>query len=68
MDERIALAFNEDERELIERAYAEAEVSEAERDSEMLGLSEDRLSGKLREKLILDLARLRGYGESSSLK
>lgn len=68
MDERIALAFNEDERELLERAYAEAEVSEAERDSEMLGLSEDRLSGKLREKLILDLARLRGYGESSSLK
>lgn len=68
MDERIALAFNKDERELLERAYAEAEVSEAERDSEMLGLSEDRLSGKLREKLILDLARLRGYGESSSLK
>lgn len=68
MDERIALAFNEDEREMLERAYAEAEVSEAERDSEMLGLSEDRLSGKLREKLILDLARLRGYGESSSLK
>lgn len=68
MDERIALAFNEDERELLERAYAEAEVSEAERDSEMLGLSEDRLSGKLREKLVLDLARLRGYGESSSLK
>lgn len=68
MDERIALAFNEDERELLEQAYAEAEVSEAERDSEMLGLSEDRLSGKLREKLILDLARLRGYGESSSLK
>lgn len=68
MDERIALAFNEDERELLERAYAEAEVSEAERDSEMLGLSEDRLSGKLREKLLLDLARLRGYGESSSLK
>ena len=68
MDERIALAFNEDERELLERAYVEAEVSEAERDSEMLGLSEDRLSGKLREKLILDLARLRGYGESSSLK
>ena len=68
MDERIALAFNEDERELLERAYAEAEVSEAERDSEMLRLSEDRLSGKLREKLILDLARLRGYGESSSLK
>lgn len=68
MDERIALAFNEDERELLERAYAEAEVSEAERDSEMLGLSEDRLSGKLREKLILDLARLRGYGESGSLK
>ena len=29
MDERIALAFNEDERELIERAYADAEVSEA---------------------------------------
>jgi hypothetical protein len=68
MDERIALAFNEDERELLEWAYAEAEVSEAERDSEMLGLSEDRLSGKLREKLVLDLARLRGYGESSSLK
>lgn len=68
MDERVALAFNEDERELLERAYAEAEVSEAERDSEMLRLSEDRLSGKLREKLILDLARLRGYGESSSLK
>lgn len=68
MDERIALAFNEDERELLERAYAEAEVSEAERDSEMLGLSEDRLSGKLRETLILDLARLRGYGESGSLK
>lgn len=68
MDERIALAFNEDERELLERAYAEAEVSEAERDSEMLGLSEDRLSGKLREKLLLDLTRLRGYGESSSLK
>lgn len=68
MDERIALAFNEDERELLERAYAEAEVSEAERDSEMLGLSEDRLSGKLREKLILDLERLRGYGESGSLK
>ena len=68
MDERIALAFNEDERELLERAYAEAEVSEAERDSEMLGLSEDRLSGKLREKLLLDLTRLRSYGESSSLK
>lgn len=68
MDERVALAFNEDERELLERAYAEAEVSEAERDSEKLGLSEDRLSGKLREKLILDLAQLRGYGESGSLK
>ena len=68
MDERVALAFNEDERELLERAYAEAEVSEAERDSEMLGLSEDRLSGELREKLILDLTQLRGYGESGSLK
>lgn len=68
MDERIALAFNKDERELLERAYAETEASEAVRDSEMLGLSEDRLSGKLREKLVLDLARLRSYGESSSLK
>jgi len=66
--ERIALAFNKDEQELLERAYAEAEVSEAERESEMLELSEDRLSGKLREKLVLDLARLRGYGESGSLK
>lgn len=68
MDERIALAFNKDEREMLERAYAETEVSEAVRESEMLELSEDRLSGKLREKLVLDLARLRGYGESSSLK
>lgn len=68
MDERIALAFNKDEQEMLERAYAETEVSEAERDSEMLGLSEDRLSGKLREKLVLDLAQLRGYGESGSLK
>lgn len=68
MDERIALAFNKDERELLERAYAEAEVSEAVRESEMLRLSEDRLSGKLREKLVLDLTRLRSYGESSSLK
>lgn len=68
MDERIALAFNKDEREMLERAYAETEVSEAVRESEMLGLSEDRLSGKLREKLVLDLARLRGYGESRSLK
>ena len=68
MDERIALAFNKDEREMLERAYAETEVSEAVRESETLGLSEDRLSGKLREKLVLDLARLRGYGESSSLK
>lgn len=68
MDERIALAFNKDEQEMLERAYAETEASEAVRESEMLGLSEDRLSGKLREKLVLDLARLRGYGESSSLK
>ena len=68
MDERIALAFNKDEQEMLERAYAETEASEAVRESEMLGLSEDRLSGKLREKLALDLARLRGYGESRSLK
>lgn len=68
MDERIALAFNKDEQEMLERAYAETEASEAVREGEMLGLSEDRLSGKLREKLVLDLARLRGYGESSSLK
>ena len=68
MGDRVALAFSQDEEELLNRAYKETGVTDSERDSEMLGLSEDRLSGKLREKLILDLARLRGYGESSSLK
>lgn len=66
--EKVALAFSQDEEELLNKAYNEAGVSDNERESEMLGLSEDRLSGKLREKLVLDLARLRSYGESSSLK
>lgn len=66
--EKVALAFSRDEEELLNKAYSEAGVTDSERESEMLGLSEDRLSGKLREKLVLDLARLRGYGESSSLK
>lgn len=66
--ERVTLAFSQDEEELLNKAYREAGVTDSERASEMLGLSEDRLSGKLREKLVLDLARLRGYGESGSLK
>lgn len=68
MGDRVALAFSQDEEELLNRAYKETGVTDSEREGEMLGLSEDRLSGKLREKLILDLTRLRGYGESSSLK
>lgn len=68
MGDRVALAFSQDEEELLNRAYKETGVTDSEREGEMLGLSEDRLSGKLREKLVLDLARLRGYGESSSLK
>lgn len=66
--EKVALAFSQDEEELLNKAYREAGVTDSERASEMLGLSEDRLSGKLREKLVLDLAQLRGYGESGSLK
>lgn len=68
MGDRVALAFSQDEEELLNRAYKETGVTDSEREGEMLGLSEDRLSGKLREKLLLDLTRLRGYGESSSLK
>lgn len=69
MEERatVALAFNKDEEGLFNGAFREAGVSEEERAGEMLSLSSDRLSGKLREKLLLDLTRLRGYGESSSL-
>ena len=66
--ERVTLAFSQDEEELLNKAYREAGVTDSERASEMLGLSEDRLSGKLREKLVLDLTRLRSYGESGSLK
>ena len=70
MEERetVALAFNQDEEGLLSGAFREAGVGEEERAGEMLSLSSDRLSGKLREKLVLDLARLRGYGESGSLK
>lgn len=68
MGDRVALAFSQDEEELLNRAYKETGVTDSEREGEMLGLSEDRLSGKLREKLLLDLTRLRGYGESSNLK
>ena len=68
MRDRVALAFSQDEEELLNRAYKETGVTDSEREGEMLGLSEDRLSGKLREKLVLDLTRLRSYGESGSLK
>lgn len=70
MEERetVALAFNQDEEGLLSGAFREAGVGEEERAGEMLSLSSDRLSGKLREKLVLDLTRLRSYGESSSLK